>query len=161
MRNACSEEDIQALANCMESFFLKRPVLQSTASATDGAPARTMKSASEISAMWTEILTRRRLEEPGDTAPIADHDRLKAMHANWLREFIDHKLSAAQQLRRRSKQTSAFGAYLKNNFGGRALVMALWQTGITWAPTTHMQKNKLRWCFRAHRKKTSESGRNA
>lgn len=72
MRNACSEEDVQALANCMESFFLKRPVLQSTASASDGAPARTMKSAREISATWTEILDRRRLEQPDDTASIAD-----------------------------------------------------------------------------------------
>ena len=32
------------------------------------------------------------------------------------------------------------GAYLKNNFGGKAFVMALWQARISWAPTTHMRE---------------------
>lgn len=62
------------------------------------------------------------------------------MHAQWLQEFIDHELSPLQQSRSRSRQTSMFEAYLKNNFGGRAPVMSLWQTGVTWAPTIHMQK---------------------
>ena len=33
-----------------------------------------------------------------------------------------------------------FGAYLRNNFGGKAFVMALWQTGVTWAPTAHLNE---------------------
>ena len=82
MRNVCSEEDIQALTYCMESFFLKRPVRQSTASTIDGAPAQTLKSEEEIKAVWTEILARRRSEEEDDTAPINDSTRLKKMHAN-------------------------------------------------------------------------------
>ena len=140
MRNVCSEEDIQALTYCMESFFLKRLVLQSTASTTDDVPAQTLKSAEEIRAVWTEILTRRRLEEEDDTAPINDSTRLKEMHANWLQDFIDNELTAEQLLKARSKQTSMFAAYLRNNFGGKAFVMALWQTGISWAPTTHMKE---------------------
>ena len=36
-----------------------------------------------------------------------------------------------------------FGAYLKNSFGGKAFVMGLWQTGITWAPTTHMTETNF------------------
>ena len=78
MRNVCSEEDIQAFTYCMESFFLKRPVLQSTASTTDSVPAQTLKSAEEIKAVGTEILNRRRLEEEDDTAPINDSTRLKS-----------------------------------------------------------------------------------
>ena len=77
MRNVCSERDIQALTHCMKSFFLKRPVLQSTASTIDGVPAQTLKSAEKIKAVWTEILDRRRLEEEDDTAPINDKTRLK------------------------------------------------------------------------------------
>ena len=138
MRNVCSEEDIQVLTYCMESFFLKRPVRQSTAPTTDGVPAQTLKSAEEIKAAWTEILARRRLEEEDDTAPINDSTRLKKMHAKWLQDFLDNKLTAEQQLYKRRSLTSNFGAYLKNNFGGKAFVMALWQTGISWAPTTHM-----------------------
>lgn len=62
------------------------------------------------------------------------------MHANWLQDFIDNELTAEQQLYKRRYQTSAFGSYLRNNFGGKAFVMALWQTGISWAPTTHMKE---------------------
>ena len=140
MRNFCSEEDIQALTCCMESFFLKRPVRQSTAPTTDGVPAQTLKSAEEIKAAWTEILARRRLEEKDDTAPINDSTRLKKMHAKWLQDFLDNELTAEQQLYKRRSLTSNFGAYLKNNFGGKAFVMALWQTGISWAPTIFLKE---------------------
>jgi hypothetical protein len=140
MRSVCSEQDIQALTYSMESFFLKRPVRQSTASTTDGVPAQTLKSAEEIKEAWTKILARRRLEKEDDTAPINDTTRLKKMHASWLQDFLDNELTAEQQRYKRNRQTSAFGAYLKNNFGGKAFVMALWQIGISWAPTTHMRE---------------------
>ena len=135
MRQVCSQEEIQALTSCMESFFLKRQVRQSTASTTDDVPAQTLKSAEEIKAVWTEILARRRSEEEDDTVSINDRNRLKKMHADWLQYFIDNKLTAKQRSYKRSRQTSFFGAYLKNNFGGKAFVMALWQTGIPWVPT--------------------------
>ena len=114
---------------------MKRQVRQSTASTTDDVPAQTLKSAEEIKAVWTEILARRRSEEEDDTVSINDRNRLKKMHADWLQYFIDNKLTAKQRSYKRSRQTSFFGAYLKNNFGGKAFVMALWQTGIPWVPT--------------------------
>ena len=142
MRNVCSEEDIQAFTYCMESFFLKRPVLQSTASTSDGRPALILKSTEEIKASWTNILERRRLFEPDDTVEINDPDgsRLKRMYADWFRDFQEYELTEEQKLKPHSKQTSAFTAYLKNNFGGKAFIMALWQTGITWAPTRSMEE---------------------
>ena len=140
MRNVCSEEDIQAFTYCMESFFLKRPVRQSTASTTDSVPAQTLKSAEEIKAVWTEILNRRRLEEEDDTAPINDSTRLQKMHAKWLRDFLENELTAEQELYKRKNKTSNFSAYLWNNFGGKAFVMALWQSRISWAPTTDMKE---------------------
>ena len=60
------------------------------------------------------------------------------MYGAWLQEFIDNKLTAKQRTQSRSKQTSAFGAYLRNNYGGKAFIMALWQTGTPWAPTTQL-----------------------
>ena len=32
-------------------------------------------------------------------------------------------------------QNSAFNAYLKNKFGGRRFVFAVWEMGISWSPT--------------------------
>ena len=125
-------------------------MLQSTASTSDGRPALILKSTEEIKASWTNILERRRLFEPDDTVEINDPDgsRLKRMYADWFRDFQEYELTEEQKLKPHSKQTSAFTAYLKNNFGGKAFIMALWQTGITWAPTRSM-KEKIQWCFRA------------
>ena len=82
MHNACSEVEIEGILKCMEDFFLKQPELQSTASTTDIVPARTLKSAEQTKAMWTEILSKRRLVEPDDTAPITDRNLLARMHGD-------------------------------------------------------------------------------
>ena len=57
----------------------------------------------------------------------------------WLKDFIDNDLTAEQRLKPRRNKTSDFAAYLRDNFGGKAFVMALWQTGISWAPPPHMK----------------------
>ena len=67
MRHVCSEEDTRALAACMESFFLKRPVRQRTASTNDGDAAQTLKSEEEIKEM----------DKQGDTANL--HDRARRL----------------------------------------------------------------------------------
>ena len=97
MRNVCSEKDIQTLTKCMESFFLKRPVLESTDSTTNPAPARILKSSDEIKAAWQEILDRRRVEETDDTAPIVDPERLKRMFKTWMNDFLRDGLTAEQK----------------------------------------------------------------
>ena len=58
------------------------------------------------------------------------------MHGDWLQDFIDNELTVEQKLKKRKKLRNDFGAYLKNNFGGKTFVMALWQTGISWARTS-------------------------
>ena len=138
MVHACSLEEIRAIFSCMDSFFLERPVLESTASTTNPAPARILKSSDEIKAAWQEILDRRRVEEKDDTAPIVDPERLKRMFKTWMNDFLREKLTAEQKKKDHSKQTSMFAAYMKNNFGGKPFVMGLWQTGIQWAPPTSM-----------------------
>ena len=46
-----------------------------------------------------------------------------------------------QKKKKHSSQTSMFNAYLWQHFGGKGFVMAVWQTGISWAPPAEMMKN--------------------
>ena len=52
LKGACTQEDIDNLNSCMDDFFLRRPVLQST-------PPREDKNKPHV--------FKRRREEPGDT----------------------------------------------------------------------------------------------
>ena len=82
------------------------------------------------------------------------------MHAMWLEDFIAKDLTPKQKAKRRNQQTSIFASHLKNKFGGKALVLAVWQTGITWIPSrqmiatdpdgaiTYMVKNFAQWAQR-------------
>ena len=65
----------------------------------------------------------------------------KKMHADWLDDFCANEMTHEQKKKKRSSQSSAFNAYLWRNFGGTAFVMAVWQTGISWAPSAHMMNN--------------------
>ena len=42
---------------------------------------------------------------------------------------------------RRRQHTSLFNAWVRQNVGGKHFVMAIWQTGITWAPPSHLLEN--------------------
>ena len=80
-------------------------------------------------------MERRRREEPDDTAEIKDQDLLKKMHADWFGDFYAYEMTDEQKKKKHSSQTSMFNAYLWQHFGGKGFVMAVWQTGISWAPT--------------------------
>ena len=138
LNDCCSEEDIHAIIHCMDTFFLKKSERQSTASTIDAPPAQELKSADEIKAAWQGIIDRRREEQPDDSVPIWDPAQLKRLHALWLEDFIAKELTPEQRAKRRNQQTSMFASYLKTKFGGKPLVMALWQTGITWIPPSEM-----------------------
>ena len=139
-RDECSKAAIESFVYCMECFFSKPPVRHSTASTNHAVPAPALKSTKEIKAAWKKILAQRRMEEKDDTAPINDNTRLQKMHAKWFQDFQNNELTPKQRLHHRSKQHSAFEEYLGNNFGSKAFVMAVWQTGISRAVTTHVKK---------------------
>ena len=78
--------------------------------------------------------------------------------------FLYTELTWDQRNRmRRNQQTSAWNAYGMQNFGGKVFCMAIWQTGITWAPGVellrndingakeHVTRNFAAWCRRLAR----------
>ena len=82
------------------------------------------------------------MQEPNDEAPITDSDVRAKMYRTWMNEWFTnsdnrnkHPLTAEQAARPRSNKTSIFHAHVKNEYGGKHFVMAVWQLGITWAPS--------------------------
>ena len=63
------------------------------------------------------------------------------MHGDWLRKFCAEELTQEQKQSPPDAQKSAFNAHLNNHFGGKKWVMAMWQTGISWAPSRDMVLN--------------------
>ena len=47
---------------------------------------------------------------------------------------MSENLTADQRNKHTWRHTNIFNAYLYANYGGKHMVQALWQTGITWAP---------------------------
>ena len=136
MTGACTPEDRQALHHCATAFFLRKP---------DGAPknaAYTLKTPTELADAWKTILTKRREMQPDDRVPITDSRVCATMHNQWSREFQELIMSPEQRANKLPKQrTSAFNAYLNKNFGGKKFIMAVWQSGISWAPPPDMMEN--------------------
>ena len=58
------------------------------------------------------------------------------MHA-WIAE----ELIGEQKKKRWAQKTSIFDVWVHHNVGGKHFVMAIWQTGITWAPTAQMLRS--------------------
>jgi hypothetical protein len=135
---ACTREDMTALQECVNQFFSRRAVLQSTPPRQDAKAARVLKPSSEIAHAWQVIMDRRRLEEPNDRRKIEELDTLNDMHNKWMHEWLEKNLTSEQRCQTQNKKTSIFAAYLNREFGGKRFVMALWQTGIQWAPTPEM-----------------------
>ena len=61
MTGTCTEEDKDNLNNCMDLFFTRRPVLQSTPPKEDKDKAVVLKTSAEIEHAWRTIFERRRL----------------------------------------------------------------------------------------------------
>ena len=58
-----------------------------------------------------------------------------------MNEWLENELTDAQRQKRRAAKTSLFGAWVHQNMGVKQFVMAIWQTGITWVPTTGDDRN--------------------
>ena len=130
----CTPEDRENLNSCMIDFFLRRPVLQSTPLKEDKESARVLKTTAEIRLAWERIFERRRRGELDDTREIQSADRLRQMWNEWMQDWLNTEATEEQRKRKRNKQTSLFNAWVYRNVGGKRFVMAIWQTGITWAP---------------------------
>jgi len=99
-------------------------------------PARVIKPTIEINSAWKEIMDRRRLAEPNDTLPIRDKETLKDMYNAWMHEWCDTSLREDQQ-RKYTKREEQFLSFISlQQFGGKHIVMAMWQTGMQRATTS-------------------------
>jgi hypothetical protein len=164
MHGACTPEDMTSLQECVDRFFSTPAVLQSTPPRQDAKAARMLKPSDEIKTAWRVIMEKRRLVEPDDRCAIQGPDTLKDMYNAWMHEWLDgDNLTSEQRRLKQNKKTSIFAAHLYSNFGGKHFVMALWQTGIQWAPTPemirddyngaleHVAKNFAKWTQRVAR----------
>ena len=127
MSGACTTGEREALEECAFEFFTKlgdRP-----------GRARIHKTPAEIQEQWQMILRRRRLVEPDDRKPINSATVRGKIHNDWMHQFLREELTEQQQRKKHNKKTSIFGAFLRNNAGGKNFVMAVLQAGIPWAPS--------------------------
>ena len=138
MTGACKPEDIKELKACLDNFFTRRPVLESTPPKQDRKQARMLKSSQEIQLAWERIFEKRRSIQPNDRLPIKNQDALASMWTEWMHNWIKTQLTDEQQKYKPAKKTSIFNAWVYSTFGGRHFVMAMWQTGMTWAPTPQL-----------------------
>ena len=114
MFGACSQNEKAELSRCIELFFTRRPLLQSTSHPKeDQTQARILKPAGEIEAGWKVIFTRRRLTEPDDRKPILCQDRLAQMWLDWQQKRFPENLTRAQNQRSHSHKTSIFNAFVR------------------------------------------------
>ena len=67
---------------------------------------------------------------------IQDPARLADMWTTWMHQWIrsDGELTEDQRRKSTAAKTSLFNVWVHQNIGGKQFVMAVWQTGITWAP---------------------------
>ena len=122
----------------MTMFFTRRLLLQSTPPKQDKESARVLKTPDEICKSWEHIFRIRRSYEPDDRKPISEQSLLATMWTDWAREWMAKELTPAQHKLAHSRKTSIFTAWIFSHMGGKNFVMALWQTGMTWAPTPEL-----------------------
>jgi hypothetical protein len=149
MEGTCSDADRQALEQAVQLFFCERKDAGAAEHGTKVGirpaadaekPAYSVKSKTAITDSWSQIFARRRVEEPDDSAPIKDKEVCARMYRQWMNEWLSTpgNLTAEQAQRRRNRLTSMFAAYIKNTVGGKNFLMAVWQSGITWAPSAEL-----------------------
>ena len=140
MDGVCTDDDRNALRQCMSTFFCRRPQIRDDSGPPrqDPKAALALKSRREIEVAWETILAKRREVQPNDRVPITDRNTRTMMHQEWFHQFCRDELTPEQQKQPLKSKSSIFNVYLHNNMGGKKWVMAIWQMGITWAPTEHM-----------------------
>ena len=90
----------------------------------------------QIEEAWRVIFSiRRRLGKPDERQGITDEKQLLRMWRTWQWEWFAENLTEKQQKQKWNKKTSIFNAWCYRVLGGRSFIMAMWQIGITGAPT--------------------------
>ena len=96
LKGTCTQEDQDNLNSCMNDFFLRRPVLQSTPPREDKDKPRVFKTVAEIEKAWRTIFERRRRGEPDDTREIQSVERLQHMWNTWMQDWLDTEATPVQ-----------------------------------------------------------------
>jgi hypothetical protein len=123
----------------MAMLFTRRPMIPgSRPPKEDKTQAMCFKSPAQIEDAWKHIMEKRRLAEPDDGLAINDSDQLADMWVSWQKEWIAKECTDGQKTKKWSQKTSIFNAHVHQHYGGKNFVMAVWQTGISWAPTQEM-----------------------
>ena len=96
-------------------------------------PARQARSVESIIEAWTDLLDRRRAQEPSDSTRINDETALADMWNTWMREWLAANLEGDQLVGRTPQQRkSVFQAHIKRVYGSKHFVFGIWQTGLSW-----------------------------
>ena len=122
---------------------MSEQLLHQTAGATehaaqDSSKARILKSPEAIRLAWERLFEERRKLEPDHRLPINDQDALAKLWTDWMHQWLSTQLTPEQQVKKPNEKTSIFGAWVYREFGGKHFVFAMWQTGLTWAPTPEL-----------------------
>ena len=96
---------------------------------------RRLKSAAEMEEAWQRILERRRLAEPDDSCGIDDRDMLSNMWIAWQMDWLARELTQEQRRLRWASKTKMFSTWCESHIGCKNFIMAVWQIGLTWAPS--------------------------
>ena len=134
MTGVCTEADRESLNACMKVFFTKKKQTRQPVSKEAEVEARVFKTPDQIKEAWDLIFGQRRLFEPNDKQGIEDPEQLAEMWTSWQKDWIKKNATDKQKKETWSRQTSIFNAWCHQNVGGLSFVMAVWQTGMSWAP---------------------------
>ena len=119
------------MSNAAETLFWCKPTGATEHGA--GRPGRRMKKPEELQAAWEEMFSVRRTREPDDLQPIPDAGVCAEIHNAWMDEWLAKNLSEAQKKKKRREHTSIFNVWLHQTYGSKRFVMAMLQTGLSWA----------------------------
>jgi hypothetical protein len=73
-----------------------------------------------------------------DSKAIADEKVRAKIYTEWMHDWLEANLTEEQQTYKFSRRSSIFAAWMKQRYGGKLFLMALLETGITWAPSKQL-----------------------
>ena len=140
MKQRSTVEEVQTLEDTFHALWTKPAYHPGFPPRINKAFAPGIKSPEEVIQAWKTIFSYRRKVQIDDTLPIKNLKDRSRLHGMWFKDF-QKTLTDEQRQQKHRKHTSAFNAYLKNQYGGKFFVMAVWQLGLSWAPTQQMLDN--------------------
>ena len=75
----------------------------------------------------------RRCVEQNDLNTITEPNVRAGIHNMWMHKWLRENLTSEQQQKTRSEQKSIVAAWLRNQYGSKRFVMAIIETGLSWA----------------------------